>query len=581
MKLAMKPSCAFVLFSALCACSASAASRASPEEQTLEIARSLKPISDSDWQMIAGKNSNLKYKIETGDTLFGISKRLFGDPSYWPKIWAMNNDTILNPHLILPGHQISFMPGTGVSLPKVSLDGSPSSGPVMLDSLTDTNRLPSNDWKNFPEKEWEYASRFKKTDGLDAITISQSVTKDFAAETSIQRPYEVYSVPLSPVADISQSPNDQENLTTGDQVFLHSRTELVEGQVYSVSPEPIKFQDPAFDNNQPDEHRTVYIYAIKGEIVAHQNSDGLWIGTITNARDFLKRGNLLIPLSPRLQPITTPIPAPSATEGHYYVDPESSYIAATGHYGLVNLGEKDGAAMGMLLQSYQSRDPVSSKKLIKQDLFDLSTLQIIQTADTFSLVRVIAGRSEIADGDLVKMLVDVSAFGGTNAPVTPTPPVTPVPTPTTPDQEALPDPNMAPTPPSDNLDKMDNEEKLGPDEERELKQLERYKPNEAELAQPSASPSPDASPSPSPAPSPSPDLSPAPPDTAPAPEPTPLPTPEATPTPDTTSAISPDEPAPVPDAPAANIQMQPEPEAPAAPPAESTSPVQEDLPAPQ
>ena len=84
-----------------------------PEQETLEIAKHLKPIPDEQWKNIAGDKISEKYEIAKGDTLYDISKRLFGDSKYWPKIWALNNGKILNPHLILPGHTINFVPGTG------------------------------------------------------------------------------------------------------------------------------------------------------------------------------------------------------------------------------------------------------------------------------------------------------------------------------------------------------------------------------------------------------------------------------------------------------------------------------------
>jgi hypothetical protein len=534
-----------------------AAAEGSPEKQTLEISRILHPISDEEWQTIAGAHSTVgeKYKIESGDTLFGISKRLFGDPGYWPKIWAMNNDTILNPHLILPGHEINFMPGTGISLPKVSIDTNttPENGPYLLKSLTELKHVHSNDWKKYPEQPWEYAGRFNKSNEIDAITVSQSLTKNFAAETSAERPYQVYSEPLPAVADLSQSPDDNVQLSIGNQVFLHPRTELEDGKTYSISPgpEPIHFEDPAFDENQPSEHRSVYVYRITGELIAH-DQNGLWIGTIINSRSYINRGDLLIPQMPRLQP-TTPVPASSAVEGHYYVDPGSVYLAVSGHYGLVDIGSKDGAAEGMLFQSYQSRDPVQDKNLVKKDFFDRTTLQIVQTADYFSFVKVIAGKTEIADGDLVKLLIDVSAFGG------PPPIVTPVPEHS---EEPLPEPT-AETPPPDSGNQLDNlndgSEKLSPDEERELKQLEKYKPEESQLSAPTASPSPAPSPSIEEIPPPPPETAPAPEANAPAPTPTPnnaeklpstppSPPDEPLPAPDSTPAPIPDTtPAPIPD----------------------------------
>lgn len=101
---------------------AAAASQASPESETLRLSKLLHPIPDEEWQNIAGTHMTESYDINRGDTLWDISTRLFGDGKYWPKVWALNNSHITNPHLIRPGVQIAFEPGTGTSLPALTLN---------------------------------------------------------------------------------------------------------------------------------------------------------------------------------------------------------------------------------------------------------------------------------------------------------------------------------------------------------------------------------------------------------------------------------------------------------------------------
>ena len=101
------------------------------DKEILRISRVLKPIPDEQWAEIAGTRVQERYFIIQGDTLYDISNRLFGDPRYWPKIWALNNHSITNPHLIHPGTTIVFLPGSGSSLPEVSLEPSPlASSPI-------------------------------------------------------------------------------------------------------------------------------------------------------------------------------------------------------------------------------------------------------------------------------------------------------------------------------------------------------------------------------------------------------------------------------------------------------------------
>jgi len=56
------------------------------------------------------------YVVKPGDTLWDITKRFFGNPFLWPRLWEIN-PYIDNPHLIQPGEEIKL-----TDLPVVKLD---------------------------------------------------------------------------------------------------------------------------------------------------------------------------------------------------------------------------------------------------------------------------------------------------------------------------------------------------------------------------------------------------------------------------------------------------------------------------
>lgn len=60
------------------------------------------------------------YTVQRGDTLYGISSTLFGDPDFWPKIWSLNSK-ITNPHIIERGQIIYFVGGTSYTPPTVGM----------------------------------------------------------------------------------------------------------------------------------------------------------------------------------------------------------------------------------------------------------------------------------------------------------------------------------------------------------------------------------------------------------------------------------------------------------------------------
>ena len=79
------------------------------------------PTSPEAWSEASKDRQAEIYVVQKGDTLWSISKTLFGDAYFWPKLWALNRQGITNPHLITPGLKIYFYPGTPDSLPTLSV----------------------------------------------------------------------------------------------------------------------------------------------------------------------------------------------------------------------------------------------------------------------------------------------------------------------------------------------------------------------------------------------------------------------------------------------------------------------------
>ncbi|AGH95190.1 LysM peptidoglycan-binding domain-containing protein [Pseudobdellovibrio exovorus] len=93
------------------------------------------PTPEDVWQAASSQQQQRQYVVQKGDTLWSISKILFGDPSFWPKLWSLNKQGILNPHFITPNTIIYFFAGDAQNSPTLSVgspmirnDGFPSGG---------------------------------------------------------------------------------------------------------------------------------------------------------------------------------------------------------------------------------------------------------------------------------------------------------------------------------------------------------------------------------------------------------------------------------------------------------------------
>lgn len=96
------------------------------------------PTSAESWSTATFGRSAEIYIVQKGDTLWTISETLFGDSLFWPKIWAINRQGILNPHFITPGMQVNFYPGSNVDAPTLGLGADQSSTPVVLEEKSDS-----------------------------------------------------------------------------------------------------------------------------------------------------------------------------------------------------------------------------------------------------------------------------------------------------------------------------------------------------------------------------------------------------------------------------------------------------------
>ncbi len=79
------------------------------------------PTPSDAWAAASSKQTARLYEVQKGDTLWSISQVLFGDPNFWPKLWAINKQGILNPHFINPKMKIYFYEGDESNSPTLSI----------------------------------------------------------------------------------------------------------------------------------------------------------------------------------------------------------------------------------------------------------------------------------------------------------------------------------------------------------------------------------------------------------------------------------------------------------------------------
>lgn len=561
----------------------------SVEQELLRISRFLKPIPDAQWNQIAGARISEQYTITPGDTLYDISRRLFGDPGYWPKIWALNNSSITNPHLIRPGNRVSFLPGTGTELPAVQIAQAPSAssaaepahayppdsafmsdaelarhdagqgpaptvvdeeGPVEEGEQAEEEeereeKAPPRDfrgkkrsaeWRKMPLQRWEklvMKSMRKRTDiGLgfevkDRIKNIQGITYELTAIAASQ--------PIETLGEIIASQAGATYLSPPNTVYIKAKAPLELNKVYAITRAPTEF-------SSDDDSKTGYSYNLLGRVRIIQGNGEYYVGRITDGKTWFARGSELIPV-PERYPVLSPVPGQTPLEAKILVDHAfSTFTVAQFKQVFLDRGSADGVVPGNVFKVYQSTDFATGLDVPNQKWVEDGSLMVVQVSEHYSAAIVISSAMPFSEGMIATRYTEL------------------------PPDQAI--PPLVPKAEEDELDLLTGPEELTPEEEATLKQLEKWKGNPPS----SPAPAPEASPAPSPelppppgepapelpppseppaepltepSPSPTAEGELPPPDTAPIPEPEPVPPPPDGTNPETAPAL---EPAPVPEA---------------------------------
>lgn len=380
----------------------------SPEENTKMLSRFVKPIPDSLWQSIASEKISETYEVSDGDTLYDISNRLFGDAKYWPKIWAVNNNRILNPHLIYPGIKIYFQSGSGNDPAQMGLsplaENNSSEGGTSgsSDSLNYTQSGRSGEWKKLPRQTWEQV-QFKAPPQVDPNGIDRRSIVNFKAPNGFHPSLFVKNEELFSSGSLKSSTQASNSLTMGDTVYIKSNESLKIGSEYSIVEEPIKLRSKSTSDRG-------YGYVHLGTLKITRQIEELYEASIINAYfPIFRKAQIVEKIKKVKNP--RPTPGPSEIPGYLITHKEVTSSDLTQHsYAIVDRGSRDGITPGMIFRAYQYEDPNTEKEITEHDIIFLADFMVIQVTDSFSTVLGINSISTVKEKSKVVLLTDVSQY---------------------------------------------------------------------------------------------------------------------------------------------------------------------------
>tara|TARA_Y100000590_G_C15730999_1_gene1017014 strand:+ start:110 stop:1831 length:1722 start_codon:yes stop_codon:yes gene_type:complete len=367
----------------------------SPEEKILEISKLLKPISHQQWNLIAGDHIKETYRVHSGDTLWNISERLFGDSNYWPKIWALNHTLIKNPHMIYPGYEIAFLPGSGGTLPSFGPDG------IETTTDADPQLSRSKEWEKLPRQKWENVS-LEIPNSVDPDGFDRSRHVKNAIETPTVLPIFASSNEIESLGEVYGSRSEAEYLSLTDIVYLKNYGALQIGQEYSVTVEPNSIKSKRSD-------RLGFSYQNQGTVKILGTRDNLYVAEITSSHGLISRGDQIIPLIP-LAPVLAPIPGPRPIEGTMTVIKDiNTYTTAQHNFIHVDRGSQDGIEPGMVFRAYLHKDSVMKETITRDDFIIKADMIVLQVDDSHCTAKIIRSlNTTVDDQSRVVLLTDIS-----------------------------------------------------------------------------------------------------------------------------------------------------------------------------
>ena len=364
-------------------------------------------IDDSHWNEIAGSHINDNYEIQKGDTLWDISKRLFGNPHYWPKIWSLNNSgaNITNPHIVDPGQKLAFKPGTAETLPSVapttqSADAStPAPAPVVAgDHVPEFEKVSQDLWKPL-----ELKIEDKKVD-YDEYGIEKEIKIIPQTKLALRVPVIANETTLPYLGEVVGSRREGVGLSQNEVIFLKSENQdLQVGTTYSVLSDAIYVSESKSD-------RSGYVYRANGEVKIVGIKDGTYIGIITKGYDVIRRGDRIYPLLPTISEIK-PVASIDDIEALVILNPLiSTWSTAQYHFVHLDRGLEDGVQVGNIFRIFEYYDPQTKEKLTDSDIMVNADAIVVHATGQFSTALVINSRGVIHGADFGVALKDVSSF---------------------------------------------------------------------------------------------------------------------------------------------------------------------------
>ena len=365
-----------------------------------------KKVSAEEWDSIAGNKDT--YAIQEKDTLWDISKMLFDDPHYWPKLWAVN-PALGNPHLIQPKDMLGFVHGTEGAPPYMTLVQPGGKGSAPLPDFLKGKKvsLPGRQkltpvMQNIPSSLPPLNLAEKKKKPTD-MTVSASTQREQATMSFLS--YYMAEEPLSAIGVVADKKEYGSLFHAGQSVLLELIEAVQPGQKLTVIKDMGKLYSSTIGVRGP----FGYQMQVQGEveIVGRvPDSFDLYEAKVTKSLNPLSLSALV--LNRGLVEIDYKPTSSSGTGSAQIIGVPTAFAVekkTVSPFDLVylNRGKANGLSVGEMYQVTANLDIKSRRKKPGYDI-KVGEVKIVHTEDRFATALVTSMHHPVYVGDYISAL---------------------------------------------------------------------------------------------------------------------------------------------------------------------------------
>lgn len=355
------------------------------------------PTTEEKWGQVFIDSKPKIYTVNKGDTLWDVSRVLFADPLFWPKIWSFNTSEILNPHEIKPKWKLQFLPGTLESVPVLA-------PPILVVAEVEGVKLPAPKriypaHTKLPDSLPEYEFNIPKPKKSEYKKFDRTALKKVAPQPL---PMEIKEDSPEVKGEVIEFDDGARVASDTRDVYIKLDDDLGPGKYTTVK--------------SIDKSRYGYVIVYGAEIeVTERINDGeniyrakiLKMINEVEAEDQIIIGSIpVVDLEPG--PLAQSAPLMRIVGG--YRSPTDSVFAAYS-FVFIDGGTEQGLTAGETLKVYQDPKIRWEKTKIKKSFREVGFMKLIRVNESTSTGYILQTQVELREGDFAGVMIPDSASG--------------------------------------------------------------------------------------------------------------------------------------------------------------------------